>query len=99
MVKKILLPIQKIVETPQDQVNQKSFHNPILQQKSISIETALIYGEMDRFYKVIDPDIEDPDQIERASQNAQIVGLSVINIQYDNDPCSIILFRNWTHNF
>jgi len=29
----------------------------------------------------------------------EIVGLNVINIEYDNDPCSLILFRNWTNNF
>jgi len=28
-----------------------------------------------------------------------VIGLNVINIEYDNDPCSMILFRNWTHNF
>ena len=22
--------------------------------------------------------------------------MNVINIEYDNDPCSLILFRNWT---
>ena len=33
-------------------------------------------------------------------EDTEVVGLSVIpNIQYDNDLCSMILFRNWTHNF
>ena len=38
------------------------------------------------------------DQEEVFEQN-EIVGLQVINIEYDNDPCSMILFRNWTTNF
>lgn len=38
------------------------------------------------------------DQEEVFEQN-EIVGLQVINIEYDNDPCSMILFRNWTPNF
>ena len=28
-----------------------------------------------------------------------MIGLHVINIEYDSEPCSMILFRNWTHNF
>ena len=32
-----------------------SFINPLKNRKPISIETALIYGEPDRFYYIIDP--------------------------------------------
>jgi hypothetical protein len=32
-----------------------TYKNPILERKPISIETALIYGESDRFYSIIDP--------------------------------------------
>lgn len=52
MNQKILLPISKIVE---DGEEENSYKNPILERKPISIETALIYGESDRFYSIIDP--------------------------------------------
>jgi hypothetical protein len=51
MNQKILLPISKIVEEGKDACTYK---NPILERKPISIETALIYGESDRFYRIID---------------------------------------------
>lgn len=34
-----------------------SFVSPLQSRKPISIETALIYGEPDRFYYVIDPNM------------------------------------------
>ena len=72
----------------------------MLQRKPISIENALIFGEPDRFYNVINPDksnfLENED---RDFPDNEVVGLHCINIHYDNDPCSMILFRNWTHNF
>lgn len=86
----------------QDEDGKQSFSNPILQKKPLSIETALIYGESDRFYSIIDPDapaVTETEEDGQNSENTEVVGLSVINIQYDNDPCSMILFRNWTHNF
>lgn len=80
--------------------------NPVHQRRPISIETALIWGEPDSFYNIIDPDAlarhqEAADADETLPmEDTEVVGLSVIpNIQYDNDLCSMILFRNWTHNF
>ena len=76
----------------------------MIQKKPISIENALIFGESDRFYQIVDhiddatADQEDQDY-ELRLQNSEIVGLHVINIQYDNVPCSMIMFRNWTNNF
>jgi hypothetical protein len=29
-------------------------------------------------------------------QDCEIVTLNIINIEYENEPCSMILFRNWT---
>ena len=52
MSQKILKPIQKVSET-QESSSQQNFQNPIFQKKPISIETALIYGESDRFYSLL----------------------------------------------
>ena len=56
MNKKVLLPIAKIVEDWENNEQDRAFENPVLQRKPISIETALIFGESDRFYNVIDPE-------------------------------------------
>lgn len=64
------------------------------QRKPISIETALIFGEQDRFYNLIDQDFK-PNETP-IDENSEVVGLTVVNIEYDGDPCSMILFRNWT---
>ena len=29
----------------------------------------------------------------------ETLGLHVVNIDFDNEPCSMILFRNWTNHF
>ncbi len=59
----------------------------------------MIYGEHDRFYNIINPDkIKSQEDIENIEYN-NVVGLNVINVQFDDDPCSMILFRNWTSNF
>ena len=55
LTKKILLPVTKIEES-NNIVNQASNENPVLQRKPVSIETALIFGETDRFYSVLDSD-------------------------------------------
>lgn len=55
----------------------------------MSIETALIFGEPERFYEVVGE--EDAER--------KIIGMTVINLPFDNQECSLILFRNWTHNF
>ena len=81
------------------QVQTAGHTNPVLQGRPISIETALIYGESDRFYNIIDPDQIKSCEEDHDEDVHEVVGLHVINIQYDNDPCSMILFRNWTHNF
>jgi hypothetical protein len=54
MNQKILLPITKLVEPNKE----NTFQNPVLQNKPISIETALIWGESDRFYTIVDPEAE-----------------------------------------
>ena len=84
---KTLLPIPRVKEKTQPANN---FENPILHQKPISIETALIFGEADRFYQVIDTD---------GKEMGAIVGLHVSNITFDEEECSMITFRNWTENF
>lgn len=97
MNQKILMPIAKLIEPGKDH------QNPVLQNKPISIETALIWGESDRFYSIVDPEADQSEiqhELETEPENREVVGLHVINkIQYDNDDCSLILFRNWTHNF
>jgi len=52
LTKKILLPVPKIEEN-NNVVNQASHENPVLQRKPVSIEQALIFGEIDRFYSVL----------------------------------------------
>lgn len=71
-------------------------------ERIISIECALMFDERDRFYQIIDRE----DMMEAAQnhdeeefQNLEIISLHSINIQYDNVPCSMILFRNWSNNF
>ena len=60
------------------------FINPVFEKKPISIETALIYGESDRFYSLIDPDaasvVTETEEEGLNSENNDVVGLSVINI-------------------
>ena len=101
---KVLLPVKKIEEMnstdrPNNEETQSMFVSPIQQGKPISIENALIYGEKDRFYYIIDPnkkiDPEDDGQLHKC----EVVGLHVINMQYDNIDCSMIIFRNWTLSF
>ena len=94
------MPIEKITED--DKKNPDNHNNPVLQKKPISIETALIFGEHDRVYNVINPDLlESQTHIELGDEcpTNEVVGLHCINIEYDNEPCSMILFRNWTNNF
>ena len=64
MSKKILLPLDRVAEGGEAEVDKNSFDNPVLQKKPISIETALIFGEHDRFYNVINPDKFDKDNLE-----------------------------------
>ena len=98
LTKKILLPLPQIVENSQKK--EQKFSNPILSRRPISIETALIYGESDRFYSVIDEDQEKREIFEDYKfEKHEMLGLHVVNINFDNDPCSMIMFRNWTHNF
>lgn len=100
MTKKVLIPIEKIAENVDK--DPEKMNNPILQKKPISIETALIFGEQDRYYNVINPDkIDESKNIELDDEypSNEVVGIHCINIEYDNDPCSMILFRNWTNNF
>jgi hypothetical protein len=71
-------------------------------ERVISIECALMFDERDRFYQIIDrEDVMDAAQNhdEEEFQNLEIISLHSINIQYDNVPCSMILFRNWSNNF
>ena len=53
--------------------------NPLNQKKPISIENALIFGESDRFYKIVDSgdDIQNEDD---KINSSEIIGLHVINI-------------------
>lgn len=54
--------------------------NPINQKKPISIENALIFGEKDRFYKLVDSVDENAANDDEKLNNCEIVGLEVINI-------------------
>ena len=47
------MPIEKPFD--QDGESAPNFVSPLNMKKPISIETALIYGEVDRFYNVLDP--------------------------------------------
>ena len=82
---KVLLPVKKIEEMTQgDRQNNDDpnsmFVSALMIGKPISIENALIYGEEDRFYYIVDPnkkiDPEDDSQL----QNCEVVGLHVINM-------------------
>ena len=94
--------MQRVTEITanEKEVEREKFSNPIFSKKPVSIEQALIWGEKDRFYSVINPNVPN-DELQEDSNglSKEIVGLNVINIDYDNDQCSLILFRNWTHNF
>lgn len=99
MTKKLLVPIPRLNEEMDNDLNEMRLDNPVKQRRPLSIETALIYGEQDRFYNIIDSKKEfTQEDIENIEQN-NVVGLNVINVQFDDDPCSMILFRNWTSNF
>lgn len=60
----VLLPFMHLDEIFQHNTQNASrstsphFINPLKNRKPISIETALIYGEPDRFYYIIDPNKE-----------------------------------------
>lgn len=103
---KVLLPVKKIEEITQleepptaDDERKHTFVSPLQMRRPISIENALIYGEQDRFYYIIDPNKKiDPDDDAQLNR-CEVVGLHVINMLYDNIPCSMIIFRNWTLNF
>ena len=81
------------------QVQTNSVMGSLNRKKPISIENALIFGESDRFYKIVNFNNEEANQEDEQMNNCEIVGLHVINIEYDSLPCSMILFRNWTNNF
>lgn len=101
----MLVPFQAV---PKEQVEEQEaseqaeavFDNPVHKREPISVETALIFGEPTSFYQVINPNkpIEEQ-EAEEFAEDSEIVGLNVINIEYDNDPCSVILFRNWSNQF
>jgi hypothetical protein len=67
----------------------------------VSIETALIFGETDRFYSVLDSEQQGSDGFfdSHKYEEHETLGLHVVNIDYDNEKCSMILFRNWTSHF
>lgn len=83
----MLKPVPKVSE--EKEVNDP---NPVLDFKPISIETALIFGEPDRLYYIEDDSANDEDA-------KQVIGLNVVNMRFDDEDCSVILFRNWTDNF
>lgn len=44
--------------------------------------------------------VRDPAELNKSSgedDNMQIVGLKLMDIQYDNMPCSLIVLKNWTN--
>ena len=92
----MLKPIPKVsekfeLESSGKLVDSDKFNNnPIQANKVVSIETALIFGEPERFYQIVSED---------DSKEPKIIGMTVINLPFDNEDCSLILFRNWTHNF
>ena len=54
--------------------------NPLNSKKPISIENALIFGESDRFYKIVDPVDDGAANDDDKFNNCEIIGLQVINI-------------------
>ena len=83
----MLRPVPRISE--EKELNDP---NPVFDFKPISIETALIFGEPDRFYYIED-DSDHQEDVKR------VIGLNVMNMRFDNEDCSVIMFRNWTENF
>lgn len=100
MSRKILLPIHDLDDQNIGSTHGPNMHplNPLYQKRPISIENALIFGEKDRFYKIVETGEEGANDDDKLN-NCEIVGLEVINIQYENVACSMIIFRNWTNNF
>lgn len=50
----MLVPIPRLNEDLENEKIELKIDNPVKQRKPLSIETALIYGEQDRFYNIID---------------------------------------------
>ena len=61
------------------------------------MEQALRNISIGNLYYVVDPK-KNFDESINLNQN-MIIGMSLINIEYENEPCSIILMKNWTKNF
>lgn len=51
--------------------------------RPISIEDALIFGEVDRFYYVTNPDSLNESFESLAKEELEVVGLNLINIQFE----------------
>ena len=82
MSHKVLLPIKR--ESTEKESLDKPSYSPVEDgSKPISIEEALIYGSSDSFYNIVDPEIKiELDETRPIDENSEIVGLSVINLQY-----------------
>ena len=64
-------------------MNQPSYSPVEDGSKPISIEEALIYGSSDSFYNIVDPKNKiELNEAKPIDENSEIVGLSVINLQY-----------------
>lgn len=49
---------------------------------------------MDRLYQVVPPDFRPSESFDR--DQLDVIALNLINIQFENQPCKLILFKNWT---
>lgn len=61
----------------------------------ISTEDALNHGEDDHLFKIV----RNPNDLNKSQDDddMQIIGLKLMDIQYDNSPCSLIVLKNWTN--
>jgi hypothetical protein len=96
LTEKRLLPYLYMEENmSQDDQNKYKINTT----KPISVEEALIFGEVDRFYYVINPDQINESFESLAKEEMEVVGLNLINIQFEQKDCHLILLKNWTSYF
>jgi hypothetical protein len=64
-------------------------------EQIVSVEDALAQGEDNHLYKVVHHPKDLNDELQEDTH--QIVGIKLIDIQYDLQPCQLILMKNWTN--
>lgn len=101
---KCLLPmkrIEEIIEGEEWHVKDKNdmgFICPMDMNMPISIEQALIYGEVDRFYFVVDPQWK-PNSDDNSVAKCEIVSLHSKKVIFDRTDCMLVCFKTWSEHF